>query len=155
MDNQWTTNGQHRIGKDRLGKDRIVEDSTGKVREEIDYQLIADMYNDTCVSFPRLTTLSDARKKAIKARLKVYSVEDFQRLFDKAEDSNFLKGGNDRNWSATFDWLIKDTNMAKVLDGNYDNKINSQPTPRKNDKAQELDDYYKMVADWVEGSERY
>lgn len=126
-----------------------------KIRESTSYQLIADMYNDTCVSFPRLNTLSDARKKAIKARLKTYSVEDFQRLFDKAEDSNFLKGGNDRNWSATFDWLIKDTNMAKVLDGNYDNKINSQPTPRKNDKAQELDDYYKMVADWVEGSERY
>lgn len=126
-----------------------------KIRESTSYQLIADMYNDTCVSFPRLTTLSDARKKAIKARLKVYSVEDFQRLFDKAEGSTFLKGGNDRNWSATFDWLIKDTNMAKVLDGNYDNKINSQPTPRKNDKAQELDDYYKMVADWVEGSERY
>lgn len=126
-----------------------------KIRESTSYQLIADMYNDTCVSFPRLTTLSDARKKAIKARLKTYSVEDFQRLFDKAEGSTFLKGGNDRNWSATFDWLIKDTNMAKVLDGNYDNKINSQPTPRKNDKAQELDDYYKMVADWVEGSERY
>ena len=124
-----------------------------KIRESTSYQLIADMYNDTCVSFPRLTTLSDARKKAIKARLKVYSVEDFQRLFDKAEGSTFLKGGNDRNWSATFDWLIKDTNMAKVLDGNYDNKSRPQPVPRKNDKAQELDDYYKMVADWVEGSE--
>ena len=124
-----------------------------KIRESTSYQLIADMYNDTCVSFPRLTTLSDARKKAIKARLKVYTVEDFQRLFDKAEASSFLKGGNDRNWSATFDWLIKDTNMAKVLDGNYDNKSKSQPTPRKNDKAQELDDFYKMMADWVDGKE--
>jgi hypothetical protein len=154
MDNQWTANGRHRIGKDRLGKDRIGEDSIGKVREEIDYQLIADMYNDTCVSFPRLTTLSDARKKAIKARLKVYSVEDFQRLFDKAEGSTFLKGGNDRNWSATFDWLIKDTNMAKVLDGNYDNKSKPQQAipARRNDKAQELDDFYKMVADWADGS---
>ena len=124
-----------------------------KIRESTSYQLIADMYNDTCVSFPRLTTLSDARKKAIKARLKVYSVEDFQRLFDKAEGSTFLKGGNDRNWSATFDWLIKDTNMAKVLDGNYDNKSRPQSAPRKNDKAQELDDFYKMMADWVDGKE--
>lgn len=127
-----------------------------KIRESTSYQLIADMYNDTCVSFPRLTTLSDARKKAIKARLKTYSVEDFQRLFDKAEGSTFLKGGNDRNWSATFDWLIKDTNMAKVLDGNYDNKTktNTSPAPpRKNDAAQELDDYYKMIADWVDGKE--
>lgn len=90
--------------------------------ERIDYQQIADMYNDTCVSYPHLKSLSDSRKKAIKARLKTYSISDFQTLFDKAEQSSFLKGGNDRNWSATFDWLIKDSNMAKVLDGNYDNK---------------------------------
>lgn len=135
-----------------IEEEREREGEGDKIRESTSYQLIADMYNDTCVSFPRLTTLSDARKKAIKARLKTYSVEDFQRLFDKAEGSTFLKGGNDRNWSATFDWLIKDTNMAKVLDGNYDNKTSPAP-PRKNDAAQELDDYYKMIADWVESKE--
>ena len=43
-------------------------------------------------------------------------------LFEKAEASSFLKGSNDRAWRATFDWLIKDTNMAKVLDGNYDDR---------------------------------
>jgi hypothetical protein len=61
-------------------------------------------------------------RKAIKARLNTYSIEDFKELFTKAEKSDFLKGSNSRNWSATFDWLIKDSNMAKVLDGNYDNK---------------------------------
>ena len=81
------------------------------------------MYNDTCVSFPRLTKLSDARKKAIKARLRQYGMEDFKRLFQMAEESNFLKGQNARNWSASFDWLIKDANMAKVLDGNYAGKL--------------------------------
>jgi len=90
--------------------------------EKIDYQRIVDMYNATCVSFPKLKSLSDNRKKAIKARLKTYSYDDFKTLFEKAEASSFLKGANDRNWSATFDWLIKDSNMAKVLDGNYDNR---------------------------------
>jgi predicted phage replisome organizer len=89
-------------------------------REKVNYQLIADMYNETCVSFPRLKSLSDSRKKAIKARLNTYSAEDFKTLFEKAEASEFLKGKNDRNWTATFDWLIKDSNMAKVLEGNYD-----------------------------------
>lgn len=88
----------------------------------INYQLIADMYNDTCVSFPRLTRLSDTRKKAINARMKQYNIEDFKKLFQMAEASSFLKGQNARNWSANFDWLIKDANMAKVLDGNYANK---------------------------------
>lgn len=93
-------------------------------RDRTDYQQIADMYNETCVSFPKCTALSDSRKKAIKARLKTYSANDFRKLFEKAEASSFLKGSNDRNWSANFDWLIKDGNMAKVLDGNYDGRSN-------------------------------
>lgn len=103
--------------------------SIGKVsidKVSIDYQLIADMYNDTCVSYPRLTKLSDRRKKAIKARFNQgYLIQDFKRLFEMAEGSSFLKGGNKRNWSASFDWLIEDGNMAKVLDGNYMDKQSS------------------------------
>lgn len=91
-------------------------------KDKVDYQLIADMYNNTCVSFPKLTKLSDSRKKAIKARLNKYSIEDIQNAFDMAEESDFLKGSNNRNWSANFDWLMKDNNLAKVLDGNYKNK---------------------------------
>lgn len=97
----------------------INNNSINNNRGNIDYQRIADMYNDTCVSFPRLTVLSEKRKKTIRARLNTYTVEDFKRLFEMAESSSFLKGQNARNWSATFDWLITDSNMAKVLDGNY------------------------------------
>ena len=93
-----------------------------EIEKRVTCQQVADLYNDTCVSFPRIQTLSENRKKAIKARLKVYSLEDFKKLFEKAEASTFLKGGNNRNWSANFDWLIKDNNMAKVLEGNYDDK---------------------------------
>lgn len=81
---------------------------------------VAALYNEICTSFPRLRSLSDARRKAIKARLaNGYTVESFKELFQKAEASSFLKGQNDRNWQATFDWLVKDSNMAKVIDGNY------------------------------------
>lgn len=102
--------------QDRLGKDSIDKGS-------IDYHFVADMYNATCVSFPKLTKLSDKRKQAIKARFNQgYTVEDFRRLFELAEDSSFLKGGNNRNWQATFDWMIADANMAKTLDGNYSDR---------------------------------
>lgn len=93
------------------------------IKNNIDYQLIADMYNATCISFPKLTKLSDKRKKTIRARFNQgYTVEDFKRLFELAEGSSFLKGGNGRNWSASFDWLIADANMAKTLDGNYSDR---------------------------------
>lgn len=132
-------------------KEIEIEIETDK-RERIDYQQIADMYNGTCVSFPRLTALSDARKKAIKARLKTYTVDDFQLMFEKAEASSFLKGGNDRNWSATFDWILKDANMAKILDGNYDNHGSGQTTKttKGNKVAEQLEQSYEMMAQWAE-----
>ena len=85
------------------------------------YATIRELYNSVCGSYPRLVKMSEARKKAINARMKTgYTLDDFRTLFEKAEASDFLKGRNKRNWSATFDWLISDSNMAKVLDGNYD-----------------------------------
>ena len=127
-------------------KDKVVD---RKPLFEVSYQQIADMYNETCVSFPRLTALSEKRKKAIKARLKVYTLDDFQRAFEKAEASSFLKGRNDRDWSANFDWIIKDSNMAKILDGNYDDR---EKRPQ-NKGAQQLDDFYSMASSWA-SSER-
>lgn len=99
-------------------------------KKKIDYQQIADMYNETCVSFPKVTKLSENRKKAIRARLRVYTLEDFKQLFEMAEASSFLKGQNKRNWSANFDWLINDNNMAKTLDGNYIDRDNSDNQQR-------------------------
>jgi len=95
----------------------------------VDYQQIADMYNATCVSFPRLTRLSEKRKRAIKAGLRKYSIDDIKKVFELAEESDFLKGENGRNWSATFDWMMNDANMAKILDGNYKNKDAKQSKP--------------------------
>lgn len=124
------------------------EEIEGEKREITNYKAIADLYNEICISFPRLVTLSDPRKKAIKARLNQYSIEDFEKMFKKAEASTFLKGGNNRNWSATFDWMIKDANMAKILEGNYDNKV----TPITKNSV-DLDSTYAMMAEWSRGHE--
>lgn len=96
----------------------------------IDYVGIKTMFNELCPSFPSCVALSDARKKAIKARFTSgYTMEHFRTLFLKAEASSFLKGRNDKNWMASFDWLIKDSSMAKVLGGNYDDR---HPQPMQN-----------------------
>lgn len=87
------------------------------------YEQIKSLYNSICHSLSKCTAMSDQRKKAIKARLSSgYTLDDFKRLFEKAEASSFLKGRNAKNWRATFDWLICDANMAKTLDGNYDDQ---------------------------------
>ena len=140
------------VSTQNVGTQNVVDNNnstnnnnTNNNRENIDYQQIADMYNATCVSFPQLKVLSDKRKKAIKARLNTYTVEDFKRLFEMAESSSFLKGANNRNWSATFDWLIADGNMAKVLDGNYKNRADSKPREETREERQA-----RLMREWEE-----
>ncbi len=91
--------------------------------KKINYKQIINSFNSICKSYPKVNKLSEARKKTIKARFNNgYDYQDFINLFEMAEQSEFLKGENNRSWQANFDWLIKDANMAKVLDGNYNNK---------------------------------
>lgn len=118
--------------------------------EKSDYKKLVAMYNETCVSFPKVTKISESRKKAIKARLNTYSLEDFKKLFEEAEASDFLKGKNARNWQASFDWLIKDANMAKVLDGNFKNAKGTRNTytegsvyaQQLNEDLKEIENFY-------------
>ena len=117
------------------------------VKDIVNYQEIVDLYNNTCVSLPRVTALSDQRKKCIRARLKKYSVDDIKKAFVIAEGSDFLKGANNRNWSANFDWIMNDTNLAKVLDGNYankGNKIEMDPNFRSFLRSNEVVDFGNM-----------
>ena len=114
---------------DRIEEDKEIDKDKNRDKnnrcdsdESVSCQQIVDLYNSICISFPSVRSLSAARKKAIKARLNTYSLEDFKTVFENAENSSFLKGSNDRNWSANFDWLIADKNMAKVLEGNYADK---------------------------------
>ena len=106
-------------------KEREKEREDKDVKTDI--QKVVDLYHSICISYPKIRSLSDPRKKAIKARLKNYSLEDFKTVFANAEASSFLKG-EDGGWKASFDWLIKESNMLKVLEGNYADK------PKKNSK---------------------
>lgn len=124
---QMVATGKERIDKDRIGKvnNNISNDIFVNGVDEpnrIEYKKIVEKYNSICKSYPKIKTLSDSRKKMIKARLNTHTVEDIETVFAKAEQSDFLKGGNNRNWSANFDWMLKDSNFAKIMDGNYDNR---------------------------------
>lgn len=105
-----------------IEEDKKEEKEEEKSKNNIDYNSIKDAYNTLCPSLPTIKSLSEARKKAIRARLNVYTVDDIKEAFRKAEASDFLKGQNNRNWTANFDWIMKDANLAKILDGNYDNR---------------------------------
>ena len=128
-------------------KKREEEELDIDKREETPYQAVVELYHEICISFPRIKSLSDARRKAIKARLNTYTLEQFREMFGKAEASDFLKGSNNRNWSATFDWMMNGNNFAKIIDGNYDNKGGTTAGTKA---AQELDNWYNTVREWAD-----
>lgn len=131
-DDQQTTAG--RVDKSRVDKSRDIDPlsappehtpapTSAEKSDPTPYAKIMQLYNDICTSFPKIQKIDGARRKAVAARFKTYpDLQTFETLFRKTEASSFMKGANDRNWSADFDWIIKATNMCKVLEGKYDDK---------------------------------
>lgn len=80
--NKNKDNSQSKIEENKVEESRveesIIDDSH---RSPAPYEQIKDMYNNICTSYPKLRSMSDSRKKAIKARLRQYSIDDFKFLF--------------------------------------------------------------------------
>jgi predicted phage replisome organizer len=107
---------------------------------------IVTLFHDICKSYPKVRAMSENRRKAINARIRTHGVDAIKEVFEKAENSDFLKGRNNNNWSANFDWLMKDGNFCKVLDGNYDNK-NGQQNYSQQTQQEEQPTKHRVI-DW-------
>nr|DAK42559.1 MAG TPA: hypothetical protein [Caudoviricetes sp.] len=118
-----------------------IDDYTPPKPERTDYQGVLDAYHECCPSFPAVIKLTEARKRAIKARLKDYGLEEIKRAFNLAGQSDFLKGSS--GWQASFDWLMKPANMTKVLEGNYTNR--ASPAGGKSKSMWGEDDFVAKV----------
>ena len=120
------------------------------VTEKIDYAAVVNMYNEICKSYPKVKSLSDSRKKAIKARLVKHTMEEIKEVFEKAEASDFMRGCNSKNWQASFDWMIMDRNMTKILDGNYDNRdaANTNKHPNRDSSYDGLNVFADDFKEW-------
>ena len=89
--------------------------------ERVPYQQIIEDYNKTCTDLAKVEKLTDARKHAIRLLLrKGYTPDQLHTVFLKAQQSDFLAGRRGR-WKAAFDWLLDESNMVKVLEGQYSN----------------------------------
>ena len=104
--------------------------------DQIPYSKILKLWNDTCLSFPKLTKITEPRKNKLRIRLQEMGGKDLDKaikvlaeVFALTEESNFLKGDNKRGWKANFDWVIENPkNWVKIYEGNYKNKTNETTT---------------------------
>lgn len=107
------------------------EDKTRKEKTRVEYPCaeIVKVWNEVCVSLPKVLRLSDARRDKVKARLREWGGDNPEEMiakarefFNRIEASDFLTGRSGK-WKASFDWLFDSrNNWIKVAEGNYDNK---------------------------------
>lgn len=100
-------------------KPGIKEDKEEKKIKKIPdkYLKIVSAWNELGLS--EVKSIQGTRLKYLNARIKEYSEEEIIKGIRSIRDSSFLMGQNRNNWTITFDWFIKPTNMPKVLEGNY------------------------------------
>ena len=90
--------------------------------------MIIEYFNDkmTGKSIKPIVSITDNTRRAewLLARRREYGDDAVFRMIDKASESAFLNGHNQRCFTASFDWLIRPNNFPKVLEGNYDDEKN-------------------------------
>lgn len=117
-------------------KGREENKTEEKKKEEksiVDYKSIVRLWNNICVSLPKIRLLNDNRRNKVKVRVGEFGCKTpddltafLTDLFSRCEQSDFLCGDNKSEWTATFDWLFENsTNWVKVSEGNYDNRHGS------------------------------
>lgn len=107
----------------RLGKDSNIYTSPKGSCKHTDYQSIVDNFNLICSSLPKVRRITDTRKRAIKkATDALEGLSSFEEVFQKVEASDFLTGRNGGFKGCGFDWIMKPTNLTKIIEGNYDNR---------------------------------
>lgn len=91
------------------------------------FKKIMELYHQICVSYPRIEDIDGERKKAVAARWRKYGdIAVFEQVFRIAQASSFMKGENGRNWHADFDWMMRPSNIPKILEHKYDDRPNTQ-----------------------------
>ena len=120
-DNEITVIKNYNVCKrlKEIYKPGIKEDKEEKKIKKVPdkYLKIVSAWNDLGLS--EVKSIQGTRLKYLNARIKEYSEEEIIKGIRSIRDSSFLMGQNKNNWTITFDWFIKPTNMPKVLEGNY------------------------------------
>ena len=104
-----------------------------KNKKQEDITISSDKSSDMVVKINKILTkygltkirdLTEERKSKLKERCK--SVDGFENFLFHLDvalgESSFLRGENDKGWSADFDFLLQKSSWQKLLEGKYKDK---------------------------------
>ena len=110
-------------GNNNNNNNKEEKDKSFSKKERIDYDAIVKCWNETNTLLPNVKMLNNKRKEQIRTLLASNNatVDDLMKAIKIISMSSFCQGKNDRNWRASFDWLIKDTKscFSRLFEGAY------------------------------------
>lgn len=114
--------------------------------EHVDFVRLQEYFNTTFRGkLSAVVSMTETRRKAVKARIAQYNKDAVFLVLQKVAASPFLLGCNDRNWKCDFDWIFKSSNFTKILEGNYDEKRNSNTASGRKETVSRLTDLAEAI----------
>lgn len=91
---------------------------------KVSVQTVVEHYHARCPSLQKVKELTPSRRQTINARMReLKTLDALDAFLDRVEKSDFVTG-RDGRWPGKrgVDWIFKQQNFIKILEGNYDNK---------------------------------
>ena len=106
-----------------------------------DIDRIIDIFNETMIrtsaAIPTVDILTAQAERQLCYLMKRYPMAKLERMVEKAAVSDFLNGGGRRGFRADIEWLTREQNFIKVVNGKYDNIPNER---RWRDPAERIEE---------------
>ena len=83
-----------------------------------DFERVISAWNGLGLNQVKSISEGTQRYQMLMKRIRDYGIEEVLRTIESVKDSSFLMG-KEKQWKATFDWVICPNNFIKVRDGNY------------------------------------
>ena len=94
-----------------------------KEKPSLSQSQVLELYHKILPELPRVVKWTNTRKTKMRTCLldkERQSIDFWEKYFNKVKNTPFLLGENNHGWKADLEWLIKESNLIKVLDGKYD-----------------------------------
>ena len=124
-------------------RSRIPAPSFPEVFSHID---VLTAFNEILPDLPRAEMLTTSRTQTLNLRINEdparQNLDWWRRFFERVRIFPWLMGNNPNNWKATFDWLIGEVGMQKVIEGSFTQEQRYQGYSRE-----ELREWQKKYTD--------
>lgn len=116
---------------------------------DIPFDQIVEAYHQELPDLPHCSALTKTRKAFVRHRWSEddahQNVEWWRGYFQSVNNMPHLKGDNERGWTADFEWLVRPSNMLKVLEGRYLKRPRKVDPYGRDLPSQETADRYRQV----------